>query len=128
MSLCNNSLFKLNKKELVKLINTKDKEILELKIFESNLETKESYSVEEYINMYDEKSNEYLELQKKYDNLATQLNQTENKLKKKLNENNVLTKKLNDLTNVSQVETNKLMKQTKKQLVEEISKLRLLIN
>jgi len=128
MSLCNNSLLQLKKKDLVKLVNIKDKEILELKIFEKNLETISSYSVEEYNNMYNEKSNEYLELQKKYDNLATQLNQTENKLKKKLNENNILNKKVDDLTNVSQVETNKLMKQTKKQLVEEISKLRLLIN
>jgi len=127
----NNYLMKnQTKKQLINMINAKDKEILELKIFEKDLETKQSYSVEDYDLMCSEKELEFMKLQQDYDNLATQLNQSQNKLKKKLNENNILIKKLDDIstTPLSQADTNKLMKTTKKILIEEITKLRQMVN
>jgi len=131
----NHFLQKSSKKELIKMINDKDNEILKLKIFENDLSTKASYSVDEYNQMCDEKILEYLQLQKKYDTLANQSAKTEKLLKKHITDNNLLLKekcdleeKLQNPKTLSQLDTNKLMKQTKKNLITEIETLRNMIH
>tara|TARA_R110001583_G_scaffold15137_4_gene62631 strand:- start:332 stop:718 length:387 start_codon:yes stop_codon:yes gene_type:complete len=126
----NNVLMKdKTKKQLIQIINHKDNEILKLNIFEKELDTKESYSVEDYDKLEMEKNLEYMKLQKDFDNLATQLYQSQKQLKSKLNENNIITKKIEDIVKpICNSDSNKLMKQTKKELIQEIDTLRKMIN
>tara|TARA_R110000744_G_scaffold373283_1_gene485362 strand:+ start:143 stop:529 length:387 start_codon:yes stop_codon:yes gene_type:complete len=125
----NNALMKNNtKKELIQIINNKDNEILKLNIFEKELDTKGSYSIEDYDKMECEKNMEYMKLQKDLEHISTQLYQSQKQLKQKLNENNNITKKLEDIVNpISNKDSNKLMKQTKKELIDEINILRQMI-
>jgi len=125
----NNALMKNNtKKELIQIINHKDNEILKLNIFEKELDTKGSYSIEDYDKMECEKNMEYMKLQKDLEHISTQLYQSQKQLKQKLNENNNITKKLEDIVNpISNKDSNKLMKQTKKELIDEINILRQMI-
>jgi len=116
------------KKELIQIINHKDNEILKLNIFEKELDTKGSYSIEDYDKMECEKNMEYMKLQKDLEHISTQLYQSQKQLKQKLNENNNITKKLEDIVNpISNKDSNKLMKQTKKELIDEINILRQMI-